>query len=114
MRTDMPDNSQLFEALHYKADSNSNIDLVNDIPTPFMFEWVDDTRDEQNIVVNRITKTSSAIIKTDYENLAQQDIVVINGDEYNVSNINTIHNGSFDLRAVRGITNKSYLVELDT
>ena len=115
-RNKMVDNSQLFTAYHYKVnDVTNSIDLENDISTPFEFEWVDDVKDETQLMAGRFSKSSNATIKTDYEELSQQDIVVINDEEYNVSKINPIHNGAFDLRALRGgVSNISYIVELDT
>jgi len=117
LRTNMPDDEQLFPATHYKRDIvTKKIDLENDTPTPF--EYTDyqsvGNKQEDNIVLNNRRDTGdSRTIETDYEFIQTDDILIVEGGEYNVTSVQPKKNNSYDLRALRGLTNNTYIVAID-
>lgn len=117
MRMGMVDNSQRFTAYHYKRENKTKkINYDTDVPIPFKFAWYENkgkiTSDEQ-VLPSRVNPADSAMIETDYE-LERDHIVVIDGARYSVSKVTPIHNSSHDLRALRGVSNITWIVELDT
>ena len=117
LRTNMPDDEQLFTAYHYaRNDITKQIDLKEDTPTPF--EYTDyqseGNKQEDKIILNNRRDTSdSRFIETDYDLIATDSIIVIDELEYSVSSVTPKSNNSYDLRRLRGFNNRTYIIALD-
>ena len=117
MRNNMVGTGQIYVAEHFKQDIETKIiDLENDIPDTFKFSYYENMGnrgDNDFIVPNRVTPVDNIKIKTDYQKVIQNDIVRINNNVYGVTKVEVLHNPSYDLRAIRGFQNETYIIELD-